>query len=629
MFAFRTMKRILIVDESKAVRETLSLILNRDFEVVKYSHISEDISSISREGVDLLILGLPSGFGAESSSFLDFASRFSSPVLYLLDSRSSISFLDSQLTANYLAKPFNPYELKEKVAHLLKQAGKGLEQLESAHIGKDKFTRFLEYPYLPKSTVVQAKRFAFTSLPLLIVGEMGCGQERVAKAIYMLNGGAGPWIPVYPAEISEKFLPEKIAQLIGGEEGNPKRLTLFLDGVEELQSSGQATLLRFLEKEKDRGRDLWVLSSSRVDLLEKVYRGEFLDSLYYRLATLTLRLPPLRARQGDLSSLAVQVALEFGEQMDLGKVSFSPDAMDRICNYLWFGNISEMETVIARTLATQRKGFIEAQDLLLVDENREGIQTPSSAVTGERVHSEEKEEKGISDIPPKAGNISSTSPQHENGNYADFRILINELAHELKNPMVTIKTFSQLLAEKFDDFDFRTQFKDMVGSDIERMDDLLEAVLDFSRFNHPSLEKVTLYDPLRSVIEEIIPEWGKRNAAIRWRRRGETEQVFADHAQLRYIFRNIVRVALAQVKPKSEIQIKVEKEGRVTMSYVREGSKVTPLSHYITSDIQLADEPLSLRLLLAKKLLERNGGNLEVYCVDEGNVKISMVIPKN
>ncbi|MFQ5540624.1 MAG: hypothetical protein ACE5FB_09475, partial [Candidatus Binatia bacterium] len=158
MIAFRTMKRILVVDESKAVRETLSLILDRDFEVVKYSHLSEDISSISREGVDLLILGLPSGFGAEASSFLDFASRFSAPVLYLLDSRSSISFLDSQLTANYLVKPFNPYELKEKVVQLLTQADKDVEQLESAHIGKDKLTRFLEFPYLPESTVAQAKR---------------------------------------------------------------------------------------------------------------------------------------------------------------------------------------------------------------------------------------------------------------------------------------------------------------------------------------------------------------------------------------------------------------------------------------------------------------------------------------
>jgi DNA-binding NtrC family response regulator len=623
------MKRILVVDESKAVRETLSLILNQDFEVVQYSRLSEDISSIAKETVDLLILGLPSGFDAESSSFLDFASRFSSPVLYLVDSRSSISLLDSQLTANYLAKPFNPYELKEKVAHLLTQGGKVSKQLESAPIGKDKFTRFLEYPYLPQSTAAQAKRFALTSFPLLIVGEMGCGQERVAKAIYMLNGRAGPWIPVYPGEISAESLPEKIAQLIGGRRDNPQRLTLFLDGVGELHSSGQASLLRFLEKEKDRGRDLWILSSSRVDLLEKVYRGEFLDSLYYRLATLTLRLPPLRDRQGDLSSLAVQVALEFGEQMDLGKVSFSPDAIDRICNYLWFGNISEMETVIARTLATQRKGFIEAQDLLLVDENREGMQTSSSAVTGESVYSEEKEENGISDTSPKAGNNSSTSPHHVNGNFADFRILINELAHEMKNPMVTIKTFSQLLAEKFDDAAFRTQFKDMVGSDIERMDDLLEVVLDFSRFNDPRLEKITLYDPLRSVIEEIIPEWGQRNSTIRWGRRGEKEEVFVDHAQLRYILKNIVHAALAQAKPKSEIHIEVEEEGRVTMSYLREGSKMNPLSNYISSDVQPTDESLPLRILLAKKLLERNGGYLEVDCVDGGNVKISIVIPEN
>jgi two-component system NtrC family response regulator len=629
MIAFRTMKRILVVDESKAVRDTLSLLLDRDFEVVKYSHLSEDISSISMEGVDLLILGLPSGFGAGASSFLDFASRFSAPVLYLLDSRSSISFLDSQLTANYLVKPFNPYELKEKVAQLLTQAEKDSKQLESAYIGKDKLTRFLEFPYLPESTVAQAKRFALTALPLLIVGEMGCGQERVAKAIYILNGRTGPWIPVYLAEISEESLLENVAQLIGREGGSLQRLTLFLDGVERLQPSGQATLLRFLEKEKARGKDLWILSSSRVDLLEKVYRGEFLDLLYYRLATLTLRLPPLRARRGDLSSLAVQVAHEYGEHMDLGKVSFSPDAIDRICNYLWFGNINEMETVIARTLVIQRKGFIEAQDLLLLDDNGTEMQNPLTAVPAERVQFEKREEKGNSDTLPREGNISSTESQLGNGNFADFRVLINELAHELKNPMVTIKTFAQLLAEKFDDAAFRTHFREMVGSDIERMDDILEALLDFSRFNHPRMERVILYDPLRSVVEEIIPEWGKRNAAIRWRRRGEKETVFVDHEQLRYVFKNIVHAALAQVKPNGEIQIDIEKEGRVTMSYLREGGGVYPLSPYISSGPQLADEPLPLRLLLAKKLLERNGGNLEVHCVDQENVKIRMVFPEN
>ena len=108
MIALRSMKRILVVDESRAVRETLSLILGQDFEVVQSSHFSEQNSSFSSKEVDLLILGLPSRFGADVQSILRFASRFYSPVLFLLDSRSSVSFLDSYPRVNLLAKPLIP-----------------------------------------------------------------------------------------------------------------------------------------------------------------------------------------------------------------------------------------------------------------------------------------------------------------------------------------------------------------------------------------------------------------------------------------------------------------------------------------------------------------------------------------
>ncbi len=623
------MKRILVVDESRAVRETLSLILGQDFEVVQSSHFSEQNSSFSSKEVDLLILGLPSEFGADVQSILRFASRFYSPVLFLLDSRSSVSFLDSYPRADFLAKPFNPYELKEKVALLLAQAGQYSEQPPGfSSSEKDKTTRYLEFPFLPEATAALARRFALSSLPLLILGEMGCGQERVARAIYSLNSKAGPWIQVFLPEISEEFLLQVIDQSTRNESGQLERLTLFFDGLEGLHSSGQASLLRFLVKEEERGRELWILSSSRVDLLEKVYHGEFLDTLYYRLATLTLRLPPLRARQGDLPSLAAQVAQEYGERINLGKVGFSPDAIERLCNYLWFGNVKELETVIAKTLAIHRKDCIEAQDLLLGD-SEEWIKSPLPDEIGRRVHSEEEEGKDTSGVISKEGNRPSIVPKLENGHYADFRILIHELAHELKNPMVTIKTFTQLLKEKFNDAAFRSRYQEMVGSDIERMDALLEALLDFSKFNHPTMERVVLYGQLRSVLEEIFPEWGKRNTAIRWERRGEEEEVFVDQAHLRYVFKNVVLTALAQIKPMSEIMINVEKEGKVTLSYAREGNGMTPLSHYLGPVPQLTVESLPLRILLAKMLLERSGGDIEVHHVDEGKVQIKMVLSTN
>ena len=71
----------------------------------------------------------------------------------------------------------------------------------------------------------------------------------------------------------------------------------------------------------------------------------------------------------------------------------------------------------------------------------------------------------------------------------DLSVLIHELAHELKNPMVTIKTFAQLLTDRYQDENFRARFQDVVGCDIERMDDLLELMIEVCRLHSASLEQ--------------------------------------------------------------------------------------------------------------------------------------------
>ena len=86
---------------------------------------------------------------------------------------------------------------------------------------------------------------------------------------------------------------------------------------------------------------------------------------------------------------------------------------------------------------------------------------------------------------------------------ADLSVVIHELAHEFKNPMVTIKTFAQLLEERYQDENFRSRFQDVVGSDIERMDGLLEMMLEFADFARPRLSKVVLADKLRAVLTDI------------------------------------------------------------------------------------------------------------------------------
>lgn len=631
------MKRILVVDESPAVRETLHIILGRDFTVVQRAPLPVGILSVPDEGADLLILGVAAGREMESSVIGRVVSRFSCPILLLVDSRSAADLWSGLGRADCLVKPFNPYELKKKVERLLAQAAipskpSGLPSLE-----KIRSSHYLDFPYLPESTSALAKKFALTTFPILIVGEVGCGQERVAQAIYSLNDKAGPWISAYPPEITKEYLLGQIDQLSRSEDGIPQRLTLFLSSLETLHPSAQASLLTFLEEEEEKGWQFWILSSSQTDLLERVYRGEFLSPLYYRLATLMLRLPPLRERRADLPSLAEALAQEYGEQMNLGKASFAPAAMERLCNYLWFGNLNEMEAVIARTLAIHRKRVIEASDLVLgFEENQTALPPASEArpvsdekpVPAEKPAPEGKGEKPVPSIPPLEEKRLQAISRPTNGDSPDIKILINELAHELKNPMVTIKTFAQLLDDRFDDAAFRARFQKMVGSDIERMDELLESMLDFSRFTHPTAEKIPLYEHLRRVLEDIVPECIKREATIRWGRKGETGEVFADEAQFRYAFKNVLCTALAQVKPKGEIQIDVEGEGSVAISYVPEGGRMIPFTQYLDVSSSKVDEGvLPLRILLAKILLERNGGGIKVSQLDGGKVMIRAEFP--
>ncbi len=631
------MKRILVVDESPAVRETLHIILGRDFAVVQRAPFPDGVLSVPDEEADLLILGVSPGLEIESSVIGKVVSQVSCPILFLVDSKSAVDHWSGLGRADCLVKPFNPYELKEKVERLLAQAAIPSRPSGLPSLGKIRSGHYLDFPYLPESTSALAKKFALTTLPILIVGEVGCGQERVARAIYSLNDKAGPWISAYPPEITKEYLLSRMDQLSCKGDGFPQRLTLFLGGLETLRPSAQSSLLGLLEEEEERGWQFWILSSSQTDLLERVYRGEFLSPLYYRLTTLMLRLPPLRERRTDLPSLAEALAQEYGEQLNLGKVRFAPAAMERLCNYLWFGNLNEMETVIARTLAIHRKGVIEASDLILgFEENQTALPPASEArpvsdekpVPAEQPTPEEKREKPVPSITPLEEKRLQAISRPTNRDSPDIKILINELAHELKNPMVTIKTFAQLLGDRFDDAAFRVRFQETVGSDIERMDELLEAMLDFSRFTHPTAEKISLYEQLRRVLEDIVPECIKREATIRWGRKGETGEVFADEAQFRYAFKNVLRTVLAQVKPKGEIQIDVEEEGRVAVSYIPEGGRMSPFTRYLDiSSSKVDEEAFPLRILLAKILLERNGGGIKVSQLDGGRVMIRAELP--
>jgi DNA-binding NtrC family response regulator len=625
-------KRILVIEESEVIRETLALILGREFIVVKRSFGQGALSFTDTDrNVDLLILGVTPTIGTEPSSLLRFADKAPFAVLFLVDSKSAARAIQTRERVGCLAKPFNPYELREKVGQLLARTNvlsKALSDFAAEQ--QQGLTRYLEFPYLTHSAATLAHRFAASRLPILICGEIGCGGERVARAVHSLTAGFGSSISLNAADINPAYLEQKNLQLSWSRSTEMPAATLILENLDRLPPSGQSEFLDFLEQEESRLDHCRILSTARTDLLEKVYQGELLEALYYKLATLKVTLRPLRDRREDVPAIASWFAQFYAAQFDLEEVILSAGANERLSHYLWFGNLNEMEAVIARTLAAHRKNRIEAVDLIF---DFSGAEEALEPVSFEPFFPSE----GLENI---EGHMAEGSAQAHNGLHQvtalanghgtadDLNTLIHELAHEFKNPMVSIKTFTQLLSDRYQDEDFRTRFQDIVGSDIERMDDLLEVMIEFAEFSEPRSTQVALREKLRSVLDELASECIRRQAQIRWKGSGYSREIRADETQVRYALKNVLLAVLSQAKMGSEIDIDVEKQGCVVISYVCEGGRVASIAHYFGTSSSPPIEPtLPLRVLLAKQLVERNGGEMTLDRSDADRETLRMEFP--
>jgi DNA-binding response OmpR family regulator len=153
------MKRILVVDESPAVRETLHIILGRDFAVVQRAPLPEGVLSVPDEEADLLILGVPPGLEGDAAAVSKIAARVSCPVLLLVDSRSSADrWKELGDRVDCLVKPFNPYELREKVDGLFIQSTAPSQSATLPAIdGKSRLGQYLDFPYLAEAASALAK----------------------------------------------------------------------------------------------------------------------------------------------------------------------------------------------------------------------------------------------------------------------------------------------------------------------------------------------------------------------------------------------------------------------------------------------------------------------------------------
>lgn len=242
-----------------------------------------------------------------------------------------------------------------------------------------------------KSPAIEAlrsitRRVADTDLAVLILGENGTGKEIVAQSIHYLSRRRDqPFIAVNCAAIPESLAE---SELFGHEKGaftdahetRPGKFeladggTLFLDEIGELSLAGQAKLLRVLEEHvfvrvggsRPITTDARVVAATNQNLAEMVRKKRFREDLYFRLNVVTLELPPLRERPGDVLLLAEHFLNDFCRRARRPVPELTPAARKRLAEHPWPGNVRELRNLMERLAYLSTDDRIDAPDLAFI-----------------------------------------------------------------------------------------------------------------------------------------------------------------------------------------------------------------------------------------------------------------------
>lgn len=224
-----------------------------------------------------------------------------------------------------------------------------------------------------------------TMADVLVIGETGTGKELVSAAIHQASPRAnGPFISINCGALDENLLMDTLFGHVKGaftEARQPRKGafltaeggTLMLDEIGNAAPKVQQALLRALStrmirplgSDEDVPFDTRIIAATNAELLQDAQEGSFREDLYYRLAVITIRTPPLRRRKSDLPLLAVFFLTRAAESQGLPTPRLSRGALRKLQEYHWPGNVRELQNCLARALAFCENGLIFAENIQL------------------------------------------------------------------------------------------------------------------------------------------------------------------------------------------------------------------------------------------------------------------------
>ena len=384
-------RRLLIIDDEANMRHMLSTVLKKaGYQVETAADGAKGLEMIQQSPYDFILcdIKMPIMDGME---FLKLSrDRLGSATVIMMSAYGSIdTAIDAMKSGayDYISKPFKTDEVyltlkKAEERERLKAENRLLKARIQKIEGDYNFGKMVAKSKAMQSVFQLANKAAQYKTTVLILGDSGTGKELIARGIHF--GGeraAGPLVPVNCGGIPESLLESELfgykKGAFTGADRNKKGLfqeaeggTIFLDEIGELPLSLQVKLLRVLQENEIRRVgdskslqiDARVIAATSKKLEEEVEKGSFREDLYYRLNVMKVEIPPLRERTEDIPLLCKHFIGRFNEILDKEISGLAPDAMARLLEFQWPGNVRQLENAIERAM-------VIADDSLLMSEH--------------------------------------------------------------------------------------------------------------------------------------------------------------------------------------------------------------------------------------------------------------------
>lgn len=385
-------KRVLVVDDEKNMRHMLEVMLSKAGYVVETAADGQaGLGLMAQSDFDFILCDLKMPKMDGMTFLKESGEKYPEKTTIMM---SAYGTIDTALEAmkvgayDYISKPFK----EDEVLLSLKKAEER-ERLKEENLRLQDRIKKIEERYSFGNIVARSesmarvfelvRKVADHKTTVLITGDSGTGKELISRAIHTSGVRAsGPMVSINCGGIPENLLESELfgykkgafTDAVRDKPGKFKEAdggTIFLDEVGELSLSFQVKLLRVLQEEEitplggvgSEKIDVRVIAATSKDLEKEVQEGRFREDLLYRIKVMTIHLPPLRERRGDIPLLIGYFIDHFNKKMKKKIEGLSSEAMPILMGYSWPGNIRELENLVERAVLLAKGGLITPAEL--------------------------------------------------------------------------------------------------------------------------------------------------------------------------------------------------------------------------------------------------------------------------